>query len=62
VKSINNLLELFPEMVTLNKNKGRSVFTAEEASIARQDQALLPSPFAHDSCGRKLGEVSSVIP
>ena len=62
MQGINNLVELFTEMVTLNKNERRSVFTAKEASVASQDEPSLPSPLAHDSFGRKLGQVDGVIP
>ncbi len=62
MKSINDLLELLAETITMNKNKRRSVLTAPEASIASQDEPSLSPALTHDSCGRKLGQIGCIIP
>ncbi len=61
MQSIYDLLELFTETVTMNKNKRRSVLTTKEPSVASQDEAALSPALAHDPFGRKLGQVDSVI-
>ncbi len=62
MKSINDLLELLAETITMNKNKRRSVLTAPEPGITSQDEPSLSPALTHDSLGRKLGQVGGIIP